>query len=79
MFFSSNVKWTAPLVAFKFGTRKDPTYGKHQGEKLFATIDYESGEIYWEEHEKYKCTGLFKIFGEYCRKIFEKKDCNEPG
>ncbi|MDR7237739.1 putative transposase [Neobacillus drentensis] len=30
-----------------------PTYGKHHGAKLLATVDYESGEIYWEEHEKY--------------------------
>jgi hypothetical protein len=29
-----------------------PTYGKHHGAKLLATVDYESGEIYWEEHEK---------------------------
>jgi putative transposase len=30
-----------------------PTYGKHRGAKLLTTVDYESGEIYWEEHEQY--------------------------
>lgn len=30
-----------------------PTYGKHTGSKLLATVDYETGEIYWEENEKY--------------------------
>jgi transposase len=30
-----------------------PTYGKHHGAKLLATLDYETGEIYWEEHERY--------------------------
>lgn len=30
-----------------------PTYGKHRGAKLLATLDYETGEIYWEEHEQY--------------------------
>lgn len=33
--------------------KKIPTYGKHQGSKLLATVDYESGEIYWDEHKKY--------------------------
>jgi transposase len=30
-----------------------PTYGKHHGAKLLATVDYESGEIYWEERDQY--------------------------
>jgi transposase len=30
-----------------------PTYGKHHGAKLLATLDYETGDIYWEEHEQY--------------------------
>ncbi|TCO71451.1 IS630 family transposase, partial [Marinisporobacter balticus] len=30
-----------------------PTYGKHEGVKLLGTLNYETGEIYCEEHEKY--------------------------
>lgn len=38
-----------------------PTYGKHQGAKLLATVDYESGDLYWEEHEKYDAQ-VFLVF-----------------
>lgn len=39
---------------FPMGQQKViPTYGKHQGAKLLATLDYETGEIYCEEHDKY--------------------------
>jgi hypothetical protein len=30
-----------------------PTYGKHHGAKLLATVNYDSGEIHWEEHKQY--------------------------
>ena len=30
-----------------------PTYGKHHGAKLVGFLNYETGEIYVEEHEKY--------------------------
>jgi transposase len=30
-----------------------PTYGKHEGVKLLGTLNYETGEVYCEEHEKY--------------------------
>ena len=30
-----------------------PTYGKHEGVKLLCTINYETGDIYCEEHAKY--------------------------
>ena len=30
-----------------------PTYGKHRGAKRLATLDYETGEVYCEEHDKY--------------------------
>ena len=33
--------------------KKVPTYGKHHGAKLVGILDYETGEIYVEEHEKY--------------------------
>ncbi len=29
-----------------------PTYGKHQGVRLFGVLDYVTGSIYTEEHEK---------------------------
>ena len=30
-----------------------PTYGKHEGIKLLGILNYETGQIYCEEHEKY--------------------------
>jgi len=30
-----------------------PTYGRHAGAKLIGILDYETGMIYVEEHEKY--------------------------
>jgi putative transposase len=30
-----------------------PTYGKHCGAKLVGVLDYETGAVYVEEHEKY--------------------------
>lgn len=30
-----------------------PTYGKHEGVKLVGVLNYETGEVYCEEHEKY--------------------------
>ena len=30
-----------------------PTYGKHHGAKLVGFLNYETGEIYVEEHDKY--------------------------
>ena len=33
--------------------RKIPTYGKHEGAKLIGLLDYESGQVYVEQHNKY--------------------------
>lgn len=33
--------------------RKIPTYGKNAGVKLIGTLDYVTGKVYCEEHEKY--------------------------
>lgn len=33
--------------------KKIPTYGKHSGVKLMGVLNYETGCIYCEEHEKY--------------------------
>ena len=30
-----------------------PTYGKHEGVKLMGVLNYETGDVYCEEHEKY--------------------------
>ena len=30
-----------------------PTYGKHHGAKLLGTLNYETGEVYVEEHDKF--------------------------
>jgi len=33
--------------------RKIPTYGKHEGAKLIGLLDYESSQVYVEQHNKY--------------------------
>ena len=33
--------------------KKIPTYGKHLGVKLLGVLNYETGYVYCEEHEKY--------------------------
>jgi transposase len=33
--------------------RRIPTYGKHEGAKLIGILDYESGGVYVEQHDKY--------------------------
>lgn len=38
-----------------------PTYGKHHGAKLLGILNYETGEIYVEKHEKYDAT-IFLAF-----------------
>jgi transposase len=45
--------------------RKIPTYGKHAGAKLVGILDYETGRIYVEEHEKYDA----KTFLSFLKKI----------
>ena len=38
-----------------------PTYGKHEGVKLVGFLNYETGEIYVEEHKKYDAE-VFRCF-----------------
>ena len=45
-----------------------PTYGKHHGAKLVGILDYETGEIYVEEHEKYDA----KVFLSYLQNVIWK-------
>ena len=33
--------------------KKIPTYGKHSGVKLLGVLNYETGHVHCEEHEKY--------------------------
>jgi transposase len=50
-----------------------PTYGKHHGAKLIGTLNYETGEVYVEENDKYDAavflTFLKKIVVKYHGKI----------
>ena len=39
-----------------------PTYGKHEGVKLVGFLNYETGEVYVEEHQKYDAGGK-DLFG----------------
>ena len=35
-----------------------PTYGKHEGVKLLGAINYETGNVYCEEHSKYNAVAF---------------------
>ncbi len=45
-----------------------PTYGKHQGVKLVGTLDYETGEVFCIESNKYDA----KVFLEFLKKVLKK-------
>lgn len=45
-----------------------PTYGKHQGVKLVGTLDYETGEIFCVEEERYDAP----VFLEFLKKVLAK-------
>jgi putative transposase len=50
-----------------------PTYGKHHGAKLMGTLNYETGEVYVEESDKYDAVVflgfLKKVVAKYSGKI----------
>ena len=46
--------------------RKIPTYGKNAGVKLIGTLDYVTGNVYCEEHERYDA----KVFLDFLKWIF---------
>lgn len=48
--------------------RQVPTFGQHKGVKLIGSLDYESGEIFCIEREKYDA----KVFEEFLITILEK-------
>ena len=41
--------------------RKIPTYGKHEGAKLFAALDYESGHVIHREEEVYDAEAFLRF------------------
>ena len=45
-----------------------PTYGKHHGAKLMGVLDYETGTVYVEEHEKYDA----EVFLSFLKNVMEK-------
>jgi hypothetical protein len=45
-----------------------PTFGQHHGAKLLGTLDYESGEIHWEEHDQYDA----QVFLSFLKNVVEK-------
>jgi transposase len=45
--------------------RTIPTYGKHVGAKLVGILDYATGKVYAEEHEKYDA----KTFLSFLKKV----------
>lgn len=48
--------------------RKIPTYGKNAGVKLISILNYESGHVYCEEHERYDA----KVFLDFLRKVLNQ-------
>jgi transposase len=42
-----------------------PTYGKHYGAKLIGVLNYETGKIYIEEHDKYNA----EVFLSYLKNV----------
>ncbi|WP_188634414.1 transposase, partial [Lentibacillus kapialis] len=48
--------------------KKIPTYGKHHGVKLISTLDYESGDIFCIERERYDA----KVFLSFLEKVVER-------
>jgi transposase len=51
--------------------RKIKTYGKHQGVKLVGILNYETGEVYCEEHTKYDAE-VFLNFLKSIKKMYPK-------
>lgn len=45
--------------------KKIPTYGKNAGVKLIGVLNYESGHVYCEEHERYDA----KVFLEFLQEV----------
>lgn len=50
---------------FKGKQRIIPTYGKHQGVKLIGTLNYETGDIFCVEEEKYDAN----VFLSFLKKV----------
>ena len=48
-----------------------PTYGKHEGVKLVGIINYETGHVYVEEHDRYDAE-VFLSFVQNVLKIYPK-------
>lgn len=54
---------------FPIGKQKIiPTYGKHEGVKLVGFLDYETGNVYVEEHKSYDA----KVFLSFLGHVLEK-------
>ncbi len=45
-----------------------PTYGKHEGVKLVGILNYETGEVYVEEHKRYDA----EIFRRFLKHVLER-------
>ncbi len=45
-----------------------PTYGKHEGVKLVGFLNYETGEVYVEEHKSYDA----KVFKHFLCQVLKK-------
>jgi len=53
--------------------KKIPTYGKNAGVKLIGILNYESGHVYCEEHEKYDAEVFLNFLKEIVNQYPEGK------
>lgn len=54
---------------FPIGKQKIiPTYGKHEGVKLVGFLDYETGDVYVEEHKSYDAEVFLAFLGHVLEK-----------
>lgn len=40
--------------------RKIPTYGRHEGAKLFGSLNYETGQVLYQDGERYDAPAFMK-------------------
>ena len=56
-----------------------PTYGKHHGAKLIGILNYETGEVYVEEHDKYNAETFLVFFAACDYPVPERQNYNHLG
>ena len=55
-----------------------PTYGKHEGVKLVGCLDYETGQVYVEEHDKYDAVVFLSFLENVLRRYPHQRSWTTP-